>query len=149
MDNAYTDGPPASGDPSLLSLIPPGRGLQVAAGLVTMGAGFVHALAGESHFSIWWGYGLFFAIVSICQLLGGAALFFWRSRGLYWTGIAGTAVILALYVLTRTVGVPFGPEAGEVERIGLLDFISKAFELSYLALIVALLRRSRRDPSQG
>lgn len=149
MDNAYTDGPAASGDPSLLSLVPRGRRLQVAAGLVTMSAGFVHALAGESHFSIWWGYGLFFAIVSICQLLGGAALFFWRSRGLYWAGIVGTVVIVAVYVLTRTVGVPFGPEAGDVERIGLLDAVSKAFELTYLALIVAVLRRSRGERGEG
>lgn len=128
-------------DQTILSRIPPWVRLQVLAGSLTLAAGFAHALAGESHFTIWWGYGLFFSAVSICQIFGGAALFFWRNQGLYWSGIAGTMIVVMLYVVTRTVGVPFGPEAGNVESIGPLDLISKALELAYLGCLVALLRR--------
>lgn len=130
----------------LLSLQPQQR-LRFAAAGLTLLAGFSHALAGEEHFTIWWGYGLFFSIVSICQIMGGGALLFWSSRTLYRVGVAGTSFVIILYVVTRTLGIPFGPEAGQVEGVGVLDAFSKTFEVAYLSCLIALLRRppSRRE----
>ena len=33
-----------------------------------------------------------------------------------------------MWLVTRTVGTPLGPEAGEVEAVGALDTITAAFE---------------------
>src|SRR3712207_9574382 len=52
-------------------------------------------------------------------------------------GVGGNLSIVVLYLLTRTVGIPFfGPHAGEVEGVGVADLSATAAEL---ALVVALL----------
>src|SRR5262249_57154001 len=56
-------------------------------------------------------------------------------------GVAGNVAILALYAVTRTLGIPFfGPDAGSIEHIGTLDLISAAAELALVVALVALLR---------
>ncbi len=119
-----------------------------AAGLA-MGAGLVHALAGEGHFQEWWGYGLFFLAVSICQFVGGAALLFWNARGLYWTGIAGTAMVLTVWALSRTIGIHLGPDGAGPEAIGWLDGISVALEAGLIWFLVRLLRHPGPAPLEG
>jgi hypothetical protein len=119
-----------------------------AAGLAA-GAGLVHALAGEGHFSAWWGYGLFFLAVSICQLVGGAALLFWSDRRLYRTGIGGTAIVLLIWAISRTVGVPIGPDGAGPEPIGALDGISVALEVALIWYLIQLLRHPGRAPLEG
>ncbi len=121
----------------------------IAAGLAA-GSGLVHALAGEGHFSEWWGYGMFFLAVSISQFLGGAALLFWSDRRLYWTGIIGTSIVLVVWTLSRTVGVHIGPgdDAGP-EKIGVLDSVSNTLELATLWYLAKLLRRPGPAPLEG
>jgi len=51
-------------------------------------------------------------------------------------GIAGNSAIVLLYLLTRVVGIPlFGPEAGEVEGVGVIDLRVTSSEV---AIVVAL-----------
>jgi hypothetical protein len=51
-------------------------------------------------------------------------------------GIAGNSAIILLYLLTRVVGIPFfGPEAGEVEGVGIVDVCATSSEA---AIVVAL-----------
>jgi hypothetical protein len=119
-----------------------------AAGLAG-GAGLVHALAGEGHFAEWWGYGLFFLAVSICQFVGGAALLFWNDRRLYWTGIVGTAIVLLIWTISRTVGVPIGPDGAGPERIGVLDGISVVLEVALIWYLVQLVRHPGPAPLDG
>ena len=59
-------------------------------------------------------------------------------------GIAGNLAIVVLYLLTRTVGIPFfGPEAGEVEGFGFVDVCATASEVGIaVALGAALLRNA-------
>src|SRR3712207_7654250 len=59
-------------------------------------------------------------------------------------GVGGNLSIVVLYLLTRTVGIPFfGPHAGEVEGVGVADLSATAAEL---ALVVAL--RSEEHTSE-
>ncbi|MBI4337003.1 MAG: hypothetical protein HY683_04150 [Chloroflexi bacterium] len=43
--------------------------------------------------------------------------------------------VIGLYIVTRTAGIPLGPEAGETEGIGIPDTISKLLE-ALLAVIL-------------
>jgi len=113
------------------------------------GAGFVHALAGEGHFSEWWGYGIFFVTVSVCQVAGAVALLFWSERRLYWTGIIGTAIVLAVWTLSRTVGIRIGPEGAGPEPIGVLDSISGLMELGLIWVLARLLRYPEPAPLES
>ena len=99
-------------------------------------AALIHLWVMPEHFEEWWGYGTFFLISTVAQ--GAyAALLRWPRRPLLLLGIGGNVSIIVLYLLTRTVGIPFfGPHAGEVEGVGVADIVATTSEL---ALVVALL----------
>jgi len=66
---------------------------------------------------------------------------FWPiSRVLLWLGIAGNGAILGLWALTRTVGIPFGPMAGEVLPLGLLDGLTQILVVTQIVHLAVLLR---------
>ena len=117
------------------------RWLYAAAGLSAL-AGVIHLLVTPEHFEEWSGYGLFFLIAGLAQLIYAPVLLRQpANRSLLIAGIAGNALIIALWIVTRTLGIPLGPEAGEVEAIGVLDTLSKLAELALIGCLVALLGR--------
>jgi hypothetical protein len=72
------------------------------------------------HFEEWWGYGTFFLVAAVAQMVYVPLLLRWPNRTvLLLLGIAGNSAIVLLYLFTRVVGIPlFGPEAGEAEGVG-------------------------------
>jgi hypothetical protein len=103
----------------------------------------VHLSVVPEHFETWWGYGLFFVATAGAQLAYGAALLRWPRRGLFLLGTAGSLFLLALYVMSRTLGIPLvGPQAGEVEDVATLDLVSKSVEV-LLVIALGLLWRAR------
>jgi hypothetical protein len=122
-----------------------GRGPTLyAAAALSLLAGLVHLWVTPEHFEEWWGYGAFFVVAAAAQLLYAPTVLIWPSRTVLLGGIAGNLAIVALYLLTRTAGIPlFGPEAGEVEGFGFLDVCATASEAGIaLALGAALLREA-------
>ena len=113
-----------------------------AAAALSLVAGIVHLWVMPEHLEEWWGYGAFFLVAAAAQVLYVPLLLSWPSRAVLLTGIAGNIAIVALYLLTRTTGIPlFGPEAGEVEGIGFADVCATTSELGIgVALGAALLR---------
>lgn len=110
--------------------------LYVAAAF-SLSAALIHLWVIPEHFEEWWGYGTFFLISAVVQWAYTAALLRWPRRPLLLLGIGGNVSIIVLYLLTRTVGIPFfGPHAGEVEGVGVADLFATTSEL---ALVVALL----------
>jgi hypothetical protein len=66
-------------------------------------------------------------------------------------GAAVNAVFVGVWVWSRTLGLPIGPEAGIREPIGLADGLTVAFEVAVVTLCVGLLRSNGvevddRDP---
>ena len=108
-----------------------------AAAAFSLLAALIHLWVIPEHFEEWWGYGAFFLISAVAQGAYSAALLGWPRRSLLLLGIGGNVSIIVLYLLTRTVGIPFfGPHAGEVEGVGVADIVATSSEL---ALVVALL----------
>jgi hypothetical protein len=58
-----------------------------------------------------------------------------------WLGLAGNAVIIAVYVASRTVGLPVGPDVNNPEPVGGLDLVSVILEVALIAGCAALLWR--------
>lgn len=118
--------------------------LYSAAGLSAL-AGLLHLLVTPEHFEEWIGYGLFFLVAGLAQLLFAVVLLRQpTNRSLLIAGIAGNALIVGLWIVTRTLGVPLGPEAGEVEEIGVVDTFSKLTELALIGCLFALLRHAKQ-----
>lgn len=106
-------------------------------------AALIHLWVMPEHFEEWWGYGMFFLISAAAQGLYGAALLLWPRRPLLLLGIGGNLSIIVLYLLTRTVGIPFfGPGAGEVEGVGVADLGATISELALVGMLGALLLRN-------
>ena len=125
----------------VLAKRPPAGVVLVAAGLCTSGAAAIHFAVTNEHFNEWWGYGVFFFLAGWVQLLWAAIAVRVHSRGLLAIGLVGNASVVVLWLVTRTVGLPFGPEPGEAESLGWADGISTAFEAAAaLCCLVLLLR---------
>ena len=119
------------------------RTVLYAAAVFSLLAALIHLWAMPEHFEEWWGYGAFFLVSAVAQGFYGAALPRWPSRPLFLLlGTGGNLSIVALYLVTRTVGIPyFGPHAGEVEGVGVADLFATAAESAIVVALGAVLLR--------
>lgn len=87
----------------------------------------VHGAAVQSHLAAGWLVSGFFLLAATAQLVWAAALLVHpRNRGLVMAGAAGNLGVIALWALTRTVGLPFG--LAPVEAVGPWDLAATAWE---------------------
>jgi spore coat protein A, manganese oxidase len=105
-------------------------------------ASLLHDWVLPEHYRDWWGYGLFFLVAAVAQAFYAGMLLLWPRRWVCLVGIAGNTALLGLYMLTRTLGVPFvpllGPYAGTVEPVGVPDLASAAAEVGLVLILVRL-----------
>ena len=131
----------------LIGLVGLRRGLPlplVIASVATAGSALVHFAVAPEHFAEWWGFGLFFVLCAEVQLGWALLLGRIRSNRMLAVGIAGSLALVAVWALSRTTGLPFGPEPGVPEEIGLPDVVSVVLELITAAACAwALLVRNR------
>ena len=110
-----------------------------AAAALSLLAALIHTWVIYEHYGEWWGYGLFFFGVGSVQGCYAGTLLLWPRRLIYRLGIACNVAIILLYVVTRTVGIPFlGPDAGMVEQVGTLDLFCTYVELALVLALLAL-----------
>lgn len=110
-------------------------------------AGVVHLSLVPEHVAEWWGFGVFFLATATVQLLG-ALLLLWRPGTTVATAlILANAAVAAVYVLSRTSGVPVGPahSSHRLEPVGALDLTTTVAEVMLIAMLVpSLPDRDRR-----
>jgi len=119
--------------------------LRPALALLSMGAAVIHFVVIPGHWDEYWGQGLFFIIAAVAQLLWAVWVVVAPSRLIYLAGAAGNAAIVALWVVTRTAGVPAGPGAGEREAVEFADTLATVFEV---LLVVGSLILARTVPAR-
>jgi hypothetical protein len=133
------------------------------AAFASLAAGMSHGLNIQEHLNEWWGYGLFFLFAAAGQVVYALVLIVrpWQydetggrrdgarqARWLYLAGIAANCFFIVLYLVTRTVGIPFlGPAAGQVEPVSLLGVLTKLTEAALVACLFALVRRTPLPPA--
>jgi hypothetical protein len=108
---------------------------------LSAGAAAIHFAVTFGHFADYTLYGVFFLVLSWAQLIWPAVLFWRPSRPWLWLGIGGNAIVLAVYVASRTTGLPFGPDLHHPEAVGALDVVSCVLEAGLIAGCAALLWR--------
>jgi hypothetical protein len=123
-------------------------GVTVVLASSLVGAAVLHAAVVPEHASEWPVAGAFF--VALAGVQAGAAVavvhhggpFSWRTAALV------SAVPLAIWLWSRTVGLPWGPEAGAAEPLGVADLAAGTLELATLVLVGSWARQ-RRHPLAG
>jgi hypothetical protein len=113
------------------------KGVLYTVATLSLVAALIHLWVMPEHFQEWWGYGAFFLVAGVAQVVYVPLLLRWPNQTvLLLLGIAGNSAIVLLYLFTRVVGVPlFGPEVGEVEAVGIIDVCAT---FSEAAIVVAL-----------
>jgi hypothetical protein len=131
LDETTTSGTPATARPYLAD------GLAA----LSVGAAAIHFAVTFEHFNQYLLYGVFFLVIAWAQMIW-AAVAVWRlPRWWLWLGIAGNAAILAVYLASRTAGLPFGPDKVHTEPFGGIDVVSAVLEFALIAGCAALLWR--------
>jgi hypothetical protein len=108
---------------------------------LSVGAAAIHFAVVFEHFAEYTLYGVFFLVISWAQVIWPAVLLWRPSRLWLWLGIAGNAIVIAVYVASRTVGLPFGPDLHNAEAVGALDVVSCVLEFGLIVGCAALLWR--------
>lgn len=111
-------------------------------------AGLIHYAVVPEHRSEWVGYAVFFTLLGAFQLIWAAAVWADRGRWLLGLGAVANAAAIFLWIISRTVGLPFGPDAGEAESVGIIDVLCVLAEaVALTAAAAALWAAIRRRPS--
>src|SRR6516165_2856003 len=108
---------------------------------LSVGAAAIHFAVVFEHFAEYALYGVFFLVISWAQVIWPTVLLWRPSRLWLWLGIAGNATVIAVYVASRTVGLPFGPDVHHAESVGALDVVSCALEFGLIIGCAAMLWR--------
>lgn len=108
-------------------------------------AGLIHVKALFDHAGHYWLFGVFFGVLAYAQI-GWAALAWRRPHERRWLmpAAAASLAVVALWVVTRSVGLPFGPWAGRPEPFAVADITASVNELILAGLLVAIARPEGR-----
>jgi hypothetical protein len=117
------------------------HGTLALAGLATT-AGIIHLVATVEHVTVDWELGLFFALVGAAQLAAGYRIYREGAGARLLKLVAlGSVALALLWVFSRTTGIPVGPDAGRVSKVGVGDAIATLLELAFAALAGVILVR--------
>jgi hypothetical protein len=105
------------------------RPMAAVAAWSALAAGLIHFIVVPEHMQESSLYGGFFVAATAAQV-GLAVLLARRSAAWLLVGnIAVQVALVSVWALTRTVGIPLGPEAGMVEAVGVLDSVCVGAQL--------------------
>jgi hypothetical protein len=118
--------------------------LQRTAAVLVGGAAAIHLGVAGVHLGESWPLGVSFLVLAAFQAVW--MLRCWQPVHSGWL-VAGAIVnagVVALWALSRTVGLPVGPDPGQSEAVGFADLTASAFEGLAVGVTVLLLVRDRR-----
>ncbi|WP_183095058.1 hypothetical protein [Nocardioides stalactiti] len=134
LDPLPPAGPSAAPRDQLRSAVVP------VAAVASVAAAGVHAAVIPSHAREGAVVGLFFLLVAVAQCAWGAAAIRRPDRVLFTAGLVGSAVVVAIWAVSRIVGLP-SIAGGRPEPIGALDVAATGWELVVIACCGWLLHR--------
>jgi hypothetical protein len=115
------------------------------AGFASLGAGLVHLAVVREHFDEYALYGVFFLVSGVLQI-GWAMVALARDRMPIPRLVAAAQVaMVVLWGVTRTVGLPIGPEVWTPEPVGRADVLCSVLELVAAAAIAIWIWLTRTD----
>lgn len=123
--------------------------LRYSLSILSAGAGAIHIAVIQAHFEEYWASGVFFAVTAWLQILWAVLIVARPSRLVVLSGVAINAIIIGVWVVSRTVGIPLGPDAGSPEAAEFVDIAATAFELLLVLGGIALLFRGATSRAVG
>ncbi len=116
------------------------EGVRVLLVAALLGGAAVHAFVVREHLDHWRVAGLFFVVLAVAGLVVGVALLRRVDTPRLLAALALSVGPLLVWVVSRTAGLPFGPEAGEPEQVGPADAAACLLALIGAGAALILLR---------
>ncbi len=110
----------------------------MTAAMLTLGAAFIHLAVAPAHLREYLPFGVFFLAVGCAQIVLAVEVVSRPTRRLALAMAIGSAALVALWYVSRTVGLPIGPTPGLAEDTGLTDVICKLMEALSAILFLSL-----------
>lgn len=111
-------------------------------------AGIHFAVMGE-HFREYVAFGVFFSLVAWFQALWALGVVVSPTRPLLAVGLVVNAAVVVIWIVSRTAGLPLGPEPGTAEPTAFLDVLSTILEIGIVVATATLLVRGRSPASSS
>lgn len=106
-----------------------------------LGAGAIHLAFAPEHLAEWRPLGIGFVAAGVAQLIWAVVVATRDSARLLLAGGLASLLFIGVYVMSRTVGLPLGPEAFEPEAFGTADLLCCVLELPVGIAAILLARR--------
>ena len=116
---------------------------QATLAALSMAAAAIHFAVMGEHFAEYAAFGVFFSVVAWLQASWAVGVIVLPSRSVLLAGLLGNALVVVVWVLSRTTGLPIGPEAGAPEPAAFVDVLSTIIELAIVAGAALLVLRGR------
>jgi hypothetical protein len=121
--------------------------LALVAALLVLVSSIIHSAQIAPHYEQYWLYGAFFAVAAIWQAIWAARIYGDPlNRRVLIVGIAGNVALIVVWAISRTAGVPIGPQGWHPEAVSPVDVLSKLDELGAVVLMAIVLARQRERP---
>jgi hypothetical protein len=111
----------------------------------SIAAGVIHAAVVPEHLEETWVFALFFIVAAGFQIAWTIPVVFGPSSGVYAAGAVANGAMIGIWSVSRTIGLPIGPERWMTESAGLLDITATALELLLVAGSLVLRARLHAD----
>jgi hypothetical protein len=113
---------------------------------LSLGAAAIHLVAAPPHYTELGDLGAGFLVAGVFQAAWARAAIAATTRRTAWIGIVVNLGIVAAWIVSRSVGLPVGPEPWTPEVVGLPDGASTIFELLIVAGLALRLLGIGRAP---
>lgn len=116
----------------------------------SLGAAAIHFAVIVPHINEYTAFGVFFLVVAWFQAAWAVLVAKTDDRRLLLVGVVANAVVVLVWIWSRTAGLPIGPEPGVAEEVGAPDAISTMLEaviIVWTTLLLTPVYRSR-EPSR-
>ena len=113
---------------------------------LSFGAGAIHLAMATSHAGEWLAEGVVFAIAGWLQIGLALAFAVRPSKAALVIACVANLLFVAAWAWTRTVGMPFGPEQGNVHETGFVDVTAAALEMAIVVLCALALAMPTAPP---
>lgn len=114
-----------------------------ALAVLSLATAGIHFAVMADHFAEYALFGVFFSLVAWFQALWALGIVMAPTQPLLLTGAIANAVVVIVWLISRTVGLPIGPDRGIAESAAFLDVLSTVLEIVIVAVAAGLLLRGR------
>ena len=116
---------------------------QASLAALSIAAAAIHFAVMGEHFAEYVAFGVFFSVIAWLQALWAVGVIVLPSQRLLLGAIVGNALVVLVWLTSRTTGIPIGPEAGAVEPAAFVDVLATILEVAIVAGTALLLLRGR------